>query len=123
MPDTSSLLLKRIRTGMALSIRYRRYFTSSKVCSGAFVFALLTASSASLPKSRSTLIGLPIVSATRADPQTAACRSVLDGDLQGMKAIFGGRDVLGIKADQVLRAQLAQDVVEGTVQLRAQAGS
>ncbi len=43
-------------------------------------------------------------------------------DLQGVKAILGGRHVLGIKADQVLRPQLAQNVGEGAIQLGAELG-
>ena len=41
MPCTSSLLLSRMQTGTSLVIKCRRYFTSSKVCSGALVLDLL----------------------------------------------------------------------------------
>src|SRR5580658_4568021 len=105
-----------MRTGIAFSIRYRRYFTSSKVCSGAFVLAF-TGSSTSLPQARSGLIRFPIIATARGDAQISA----LHGDLQSVEAILGGRDILGIEANQILRPEFAQDLVEGLVELCTEA--
>src|SRR5580658_7328287 len=71
---------------------------------------------------RSGLIGIPIIATARADAQTTIRRIVLHRHLQSVEAILGWRDVGGIKADQILRPELTQDVVEGLIELRAKIG-
>src|SRR5579862_3107872 len=98
-------------------MRYRKYFTSSKVCSGALVFALLIQFCSLTPRSPVGFARFPIIAAARDDPQTLAGYA----DLQRVKAIFGQRHVFGIEADQVLRPEFPQDIGKGPIQLGSQA--
>src|ERR1700680_1701444 len=112
MPVTSSLLLSRMRTGISCSIKWRRYFTSSKVCSGALVLALLIQLFALPPGPPVGSTRFPIVTAARDDPQIPA----LHDGLQRVEAILRGWHVFGIKADQILSPQFAQNIGECAIE-------
>ena len=43
----------------------------------------------------------------------------MSDNFKRVEAVLAWRDILGIKADQVLRAQFAQNVVESRIEFRA----
>src|SRR5690348_8958095 len=61
-------------------------------------------------------IEVPIIAAARERPQISA----LHGDLQYVETVFGRRHAFRIKANQVLRAQLAQNIRKRAVEFRSQ---
>src|SRR5947207_2302832 len=129
MPLTSSPSAIFTRMGVAFSISRLRYLISSNVCSGARdplvgggVRGLLTFFL--LPVGRyvdavfrvaanATTLDLSIIAVARRDPQIRP----LHFDLQLVKALLVERDVLRVEADQVLRAELMDDVGKYLVEL------
>src|SRR5882762_3263401 len=133
VPLTSSPSAIFTRIGVAFSIRRLRYLISSNVCSGAreplvgggvrglLTFFLLPVGryvDAVFRISANTTLNLSIITVTRRDPQIRP----LHFDLQLVKALLGERDVLRVEADQVLRAELMDDVGEYFVELGAGGG-
>src|SRR5437870_205620 len=127
MPLTSSPSAIFTRIGVAFSIRRLRYLISSNVCSGAreplvgggvcglLLLFLLPVGRYGDTVFRGTAntLDLPIITVARRDPQIRA----LYFDLQLVKALLGQRDIPGVEADQVLRAELMDDVEEYPVEL------
>src|SRR5438046_7211091 len=117
------------RTGVARSINCFRYLISSNVCSGArevldgcgvrallwFLFSL------PVGRNRDAVFGgaahalhFPIIAVARGHPQIRP----LHPHFQLVKPVFVEWRALGIEPDEILRAQIADDLVENPIQLR-----
>src|SRR5215813_7388527 len=142
MPRTSSPSYIFTRTGVEFSIRRLRYLASSNVCSGArdplldggvgsllveLFLSLLLRRWRRLPlpvgrhrdtvlrRSKARALNLPIIAVARGYPQIG----VLQLDLELVKRILGQRHILRIEAQEVLSAELPDDLAEDFVQFRS----
>src|SRR6516225_4571408 len=126
-PTTSSPPVILTRTTVPFSINCLRYFGSWKVCSGGrvdlpdcavFLFPFNWRRNRDAGIGPGFALRLTIIAVARGHPQFRTG----DTHLQLVKPVFGERHVARIETEQVLRAQLADDIAESAVELGAERG-